>query len=527
MCLSPQSRWGAFLSMIPIADLAFQFHELFVSNSEVHGQTTLTGKTRDRDGKQDSKSFLVKKELTPEIWEQHLKGEKLVGCTPLINEDRVRWGCLDVDVYQDTNTIEDIITKVKQHNLPFVVCRSKSGGAHVYLFFSEEVSAATVIDKLKAYSAFFGQGACEIYPKQPRIGNRKDDSKYGNWINMPYSGSPTLQYAFDSDGKALNPKEFLDYARTKTLSIDNFKALSVPTLDVEELPDGPPCLNYIFQNRTQHSESRNITLANVAVYLKKAHPTDWKHKLAEYNRKFSEPLPDREVENIVKSYEKKEYKYQCSNQPLCKYCDAKLCGQRKYGIGQEEFLPNNRSLIQLKSDPPLWFLTLDDAEIQLTTEQFDNFNLFNQKVMERLLFKYPPIKQEDWVKQQNLLLKNCTQIEIPFEMTPIGQLVEYVKMFCSGASEDPNNIKVGPIKVHNSFYFRMIDLKDYLSQQRFKDLPDNKILSAIKQTLKADAVTHKIKEPVRLNVRCWRVHEDALNLDPSIPMPDLSNNDNY
>lgn len=317
--------------MIPVADLAFKFYDLFVSNPSVHGQTSLTGKTRDRDGKQDSRSFLVKTPLTNEIWEEHLKGDKIIGCTPLINEDRVRWGALDVDVYQDTNTTEDIVAKVKEHKLPFVVCRSKSGGAHVYLFFAEEVSAAAVIDKLKSFSAFFGQGACEIYPKQAKISNRKDDSKYGNWINMPYSGNPTLQYAFNDDGEFLNPLEFIELANQKRLSQEDFDNLEVPVLETEELPEGPPCLNYIFQNRTQHSESRNITLANVAVYLKKAQPSDWKHLLPKYNKKFSEPLEDREVEALVSSYSKKDYKYQCSSQPLCKYCDAKLCGQRKHG----------------------------------------------------------------------------------------------------------------------------------------------------------------------------------------------------
>jgi hypothetical protein len=407
------------------------------------------------------------------------------------------------------------------------VCRSKSGGAHVYLFFTEDVSASSVIDKLKSFSAFFGHGACEIYPKQPKIGTRKDNSRYGNWINMPYSGNPTLQYGITEENVSLNPEEFIEYANSKALTKDAFAELKVPNLVTEELPEGPPCLNYIFQNRAQHSESRNITLSNVAVYLKKAQPSEWKQLLQKYNRKFSEPLEDREVEAIISSYSKKDYKYQCSNQPLCKYCDASLCGQRKFGIGKEEFLPNNRSLMQLKSDPPLWFLALDNEELQLTTEQFDNFNLFNQKVMEKLLFKYPPIKQEDWINQQNLLLKNCTQIDIPFEMTPVGQFVEYVVMFAASASADPNNIKLGPIKQHGCFYFRMVDLKDYLSQQRFKELPDNRILSALKQVLKADAVTHKIKEPVKMNVRCWRVREESLNLDPSVPLPDLNEQSAY
>ena len=137
--------------MIPIADLSFKFHELFVSNPNVYGQTSLTGKTRNRDGKADSKSFLVKEAIDPTVWESHLKGERIIGCTPLINEDQVRWGALDVDVYQDSKTLEGIIQQVKENKLPFVVCRSKSGGAHVYLFFSEEVSAYNVIDNLKLF----------------------------------------------------------------------------------------------------------------------------------------------------------------------------------------------------------------------------------------------------------------------------------------------------------------------------------------------------------------------------------------
>ena len=99
-------------------------------------------------------------------------------------------------------------------------------------------------------------------------------------------------------------------------------------------------------------------------------------------------------------------------------------------------------------------------------------------------------------------------------------------MFCANASEDSDRLKSGPVKKQNFYLFRMIDLKDYLNQQRFKELPDNKILSAIKQVLKADAVTHTIKNP-KLNVRCWRIHKDNLRIDPSTPFPDLTVNEPY
>jgi hypothetical protein len=100
-------------------------------------------------------------------------------------------------------------------------------------------------------------------------------------------------------------------------------------------------------------------------------------------------------------------------------------------------------------------------------------------------------------------------------------------MFCASASDNPNAIKNGPIKVNGCYLFRMIDLKDYLSQQRFKELPDNKILSSLKQVLRADATMHTMKEPIRLKVRCWRVREENLRLDPSVPMPDLNEQSAY
>ena len=508
-----------------LTELATQFLELYKCNPNVHGETKLTGKFRDRDGKCDSKSFLVKSGVTVSLWEEHIQGIKRIGCTPLQENSSVFWGALDVDVYQKEDTLEKLNEKVADNKLPFIVCRSKSGGAHVYLFLSEAVAAKDMIDKLKAFSAFFGQGVSEIYPKQPKIGNRKDDSKYGNWLNMPYSGNPTLQYAFNDKGEALDPQEFIDAAKANRMTSEAFHSLEVPSGSSEIFPEGPPCLNYIFSERTQASENRNITLSNVAVYLKKSNPTEWKQLIHKYNRMFSEPLNDREVEAIVASYSKKDYKYQCAQEPLCRFCDAKACGMTKYGIGGEDFMPNNRSLVQLKSDPPLWYVTLDDTELQLSTAEFDNFNLFNQKVMERLLYKFPPIKQEDWTKQQNLLLKNCTQIDIPFEMTPVGQLVELVSGFCDSAVEEAHHIKNGPIKRSDGNYlFRMSHLRDHLEQQRFKDMPSNKVLSVLKKVLKAEPDRVQLDN---VNTRCWRIHQNMLDVNNITAYPDLIEQNNY
>ena len=109
-------------------------------------------------------------------------------------------------------------------------------------------------------------------------------------------------------------------------------------------------------------------------------------------------------------------------------------------------------------------------------------------------------------------------------MTPIGQFVEYLSVFCASASEDSNHIKNGAVKQGEWYIFRMIDLKDYLSQQRFSELADNKLVAVLKRTLRAETTRLCVD---RTQIRCWRVHDKYLHLDPTQPMPDLSQDEHY
>ena len=50
-----------------------------------------------------------------------------------------RWGCIDIDEYNFNHLV--LITNIRKLKLPLIVCRSKSGGAHVFLFTKKFVSA--------------------------------------------------------------------------------------------------------------------------------------------------------------------------------------------------------------------------------------------------------------------------------------------------------------------------------------------------------------------------------------------------
>ena len=49
------------------------------------------------------------------------------------------------------------------------MCRSKSGGAHLFLFTEEPVTAEDLRNKLTQLAAVLGYGNCEIFPKQIKI----------------------------------------------------------------------------------------------------------------------------------------------------------------------------------------------------------------------------------------------------------------------------------------------------------------------------------------------------------------------
>ena len=110
--------------------LADEMLAAFEGSKVAHGTTTV-GRI-GRNGKADADSRIVRQALTVEIMQGHIDGEQGVGAIPINEENKCRWGALDIDIYDlDHNELQQRIQKLK---LPLLHCRSKSGGAHLYLF---------------------------------------------------------------------------------------------------------------------------------------------------------------------------------------------------------------------------------------------------------------------------------------------------------------------------------------------------------------------------------------------------------
>ena len=119
-------------------DRASRFKEIFSGLDIAYG--TYRIKSEREDGKQAGQAVVVRKPPTDDLWDRHLNGiEPSLGIIPIRSDNTCIWGCIDIDQYPIDH--KALVQKIADLGLPLVVCRSKSGGAHVFLFTRNPVPA--------------------------------------------------------------------------------------------------------------------------------------------------------------------------------------------------------------------------------------------------------------------------------------------------------------------------------------------------------------------------------------------------
>ncbi len=299
----------------------------FEGSTAAYGETTV-GRI-GRKGKAEAKSFIRRGQMTVEMVQKHIDGQQGVGAIPITQENMCRFGALDVDVYDLDHA--SLQKKIQTLKLPLIHCRTKSGGAHLYLFFRDWQPASLAREYLIEMSIALGFSGCEVFPKQDAL--LVDRGDLGNFINMPYfSAEQTTRYAFGKRAEALDLDEFLDLIGVSRVDIADLDALDLSG-SKEHFTDGPPCLRILVATGCV-SEMRNNTLLQMGVYAKQKYPDTWEKTVEDYNRKFMEPpLESKEVMTVIKQLGKKDYFYMCSMEPFASVCDKDLCRTKKYGVG--------------------------------------------------------------------------------------------------------------------------------------------------------------------------------------------------
>ena len=182
-----------------------KFKSIFNGLERAYGQYK-AGDVRE-NGKQGGKAFIKKEKVTDQLWQDHLDGkDPSLGIIPIRDNANCSWCCIDVDTYP--LDYKKLLANIKKRNFPIITCRSKSGGAHLFIFIDGEIPARLARSKLSEISAALGYASCEIFPKQIEIKAERGDT--GNFLNLPYhGGDKSNRYAFHPDtANALTLEEF-------------------------------------------------------------------------------------------------------------------------------------------------------------------------------------------------------------------------------------------------------------------------------------------------------------------------------
>ena len=326
-----------------------KFKEIFEGNNSAYGQLILSG-IKSEKGKADGKAFIKRQPVTDNLWEDHLAGkDPALGVIPINENNMCKWGCIDIDVYNVDHLV--LMRNIKGLSFPLVTFRSKSGGAHLFLFAKEFIPASLMQSKLKAMADALGYAGSEIFPKQTEILVERGDT--GNFLNLPYHGGVRgLRYAMKAGGEAATLESFYSIYDEWVQTREEIEQITVKekTEVKESFKQGPPCLNTLAEQGFGEG-SRNNALFNIAVYCKKAHADDWENQVGQYNQKYMDPpLSYQEVQLVIKSVTRKGYdKYRCKEQPICGVCNAAKCRTKKNGVGfEEEKMPELDTLTKIK-----------------------------------------------------------------------------------------------------------------------------------------------------------------------------------
>lgn len=482
--------------------LAAQFFELFAGSETSHGTYDLSNPIVEENKKIRGRAVTKHSAVTPQMWEAHLAGEGPgVGVVPIRNDSSCFFGAIDVDSYSGLD-LSAIVRKLKSNKIPLVVCRSKSGGAHIYCFAKIAVSAANMKSKLSEVAGFLGFGMSEIFPKQTQILADRGDA--GSWISVPYfNGTRGMRYAVDEDGNALSPEAFLLQADSFKVDPGFFTTLLVLN---DEFADGPPCLQTLAQIGYPVGE-RNNGLYAIGVYLKKSHPDSWTNDLQEYNHKYLHPpLTVPEVEGLAKSLRKKDYFYGCTKQPIVSYCNATLCRTRKWGVGSGSTgkFPILGGLSKLDTRPPLWFWECEGKRLELQTEDLQDVRRFQRLVMANLNMMITLPAAPAWTAAVQQAMDNLTIIEAPEDSSPESQFFEFLEKFCTGRAQalTIDEIVLGkPFTDGGKTAFRMQDLESFLGRHKFFDFKRYKIASILKDS----GAEHRFKNINGKGTNFWLV----------------------
>ena len=165
----------------------------------------------------------IKRPPRPEDWVQHLNGQGPgIGIAPLRPDNTVTFAAIDLDE-PDFEAAQEM-----QQYLPGVswLEKSRSGNAHVWVFFNEPIEAWVPMGIMKEATLAAGKPHVEVFPKNYDFSR----VKLGNYINLPLHGNsrPIVGYREQGFGgrnypEGLSAESFIELADANRAKSDDWR----------------------------------------------------------------------------------------------------------------------------------------------------------------------------------------------------------------------------------------------------------------------------------------------------------------
>ncbi|QIA23281.1 hypothetical protein [Mesorhizobium sp. AA22] len=396
---------------------------------------------------------------TIDLWRRHVSGELPLGVRPVGDDGRCRWGVVDVDSYGVDHA--DLVARVEAERLPLVAFRSKSGGAHLFLFLSEWSSQAAVNTALRAMTVRLDLPAdTEVYP--PASGE-------GNWLNMPYfGGDETDRYAVKKGGLVMSLSEFLHSAERSRMSAGDLGRLSKPTRRADRASTGEGKAGraardlgrYSAELASKRQGGRATLLYGRAKDMGKMIGAGWIHEDTVWSRLLRaataesvDPLPYGEASGHIKR--------------------GIEDGKKEPPPEDDNRYPVVESIVIWRGgEETLWEITLaGHGTVTLPVKEAMHYWTFNVRCADKLRTSFRQMKADAWNDQIAVALAVAKEREIPPDETVEGMFRDGLREFCmhrhrGDSIEDLMLGKPAHVDDDRRIYFRFEDFHRFLDRKQ-------------------------------------------------------------
>jgi hypothetical protein len=435
------------------------FAALFKGRDDAYGVYTIpAGATPSQRGKLAGIGSTKHEPVTPELYADHLSGQRRLGIVPIRPDNSTLFVALDADVYKSATLHSELSQRIAKLQLPLCVTKSKSGGAHVWLFFRDPVPASKARKiATELVAKLHLDPKTEIFPKQDTIREQDD----GSWINLPYFGDSCV--GLNETGTVeLTLPQFLEYADVRISSANDLMRSKAQADEIsqDDNDDAPPCVATMLRDGVEEP-GRNNSMVQLAVYFSRAFPDDWQSMVMEAaTTKMYPPLSLAEASKIIQTIKNKQYQYLCKQQPMQSLCDKDACVKRKFGVGGGT--PTNSIIVfdhmkKIDGEEPIYQVIIDGRKITCDGATLKNYELFRIAAMKRLDRMLPEMPRQAWGDCLNRAFHDMTREAAPVDTQTSQLIVKALKEWCNRAAQNssPDVIEKRRVPYYNdnSIYF--------------------------------------------------------------------------